>query len=56
MRLFNHKTANGTISPYRQSVDRQLHKAEDVVAAYPGAGLLLATLFGMLLGIWIKRT
>ena len=55
MRVFNDKTMNGMVSPYWQPIDRQLQKAEEVVASHPGAGLLLAALFGILFGIWIKR-
>jgi hypothetical protein len=55
MRVFNDRTMNGIVNPYRRSIDRQLRKAEGMVASHPGAELLLATLFGILVGIWIKR-
>lgn len=55
MRVFSDKTMNGTIRPYRRSIDQELQKVEEAVASHPGAGLLLAAIFGMLVGIWIKR-
>jgi len=48
MRVLTDKTLDRPIDP-------QLQKADEAVASHPGAGLLLAALFGILVGIWIKR-
>ena len=55
MQLFDDRTVNGSVQKYWQSVDRQLRRAEQEVAVHPAAGLLLAAMLGILLGIWIKR-
>jgi hypothetical protein len=56
MDVLNGKIINGAVDRYRQSIDRQLRRAEREVAVHPEAGLLLAAIFGVLLGIWVKRT
>ncbi len=56
MNVLNGKSMNLAIDRYRQSVDRQLQRAEREVAGHPEAGLLLAAIVGVLLGIWMKRT
>ena len=56
MNVLNGKTMNVAVHRYRQSVDRQLQRAEREVAGHPEAGLLLAAIVGILLGIWMKRT
>jgi len=55
MLLQDNRTKNGTVNRFWQSIDEQRQRAEKEVAAHPEAGLLLAAIFGLLLGIWIKR-
>ena len=55
MRVITEKIRNGRVNPYWRSIDQQLQKTEEAVASHPGVGLLLATIFGILIGIWIKR-
>ena len=55
MRAINGRTMNGTVNHIWQSFERQLDFAGREVAAHPEAGLLVAAVFGMLFGIWIKR-
>lgn len=55
MAVVNDKTMNGAVKDYRQPLDRQLRRVKEEVASHPGAGLLVGVIFGMLLGIWIKR-
>ncbi len=55
MRIFNGKARKETANRLRQSIDRRLRWAEREVASHPEAGLLLATIFGIFLGTWVKR-
>jgi hypothetical protein len=55
MRVFDDKASSGMVRHFRQSIDRQLQRAEEKVVSHPEAGVLLATIFGVLLGIWMKR-
>ena len=55
MQIVSDRTINGTVKPSWQSVDRQLRRAQREVALHPGMALIVATAFGIFLGIWIKR-
>ncbi len=55
MQMFSDRTVNGTFKPPWESIDRQLRRVEEEVTLHPGVALVVATIFGMLLGIWIKR-
>ena len=55
MHILNGRTMIGTIDHYWRIAERQLDFAEREVASRPEAGLLLAAVFGVLFGIWIKR-
>ena len=46
MHIFNDRTINGTVSEYRQAIERQRHWVEREVASHPEAGLLLARCSG----------
>ncbi len=55
MQIFSERTINGKLKPNWQSIDRQLRRAEREVTLHPGLALIAAAVFGMFLGIWIKR-
>ncbi len=46
---------NGAVALGWREVESQLQRAKQSVASHPGAGLVAAFLFGVFLGIWIKR-
>ncbi len=55
MEFLNGKAMNGMVDRYRDSIDGQMRRVEREVAAHPEAALLLAAMFGVFLGIWVKR-
>ncbi len=56
MSLFNDNRMNGTVRDYWQSIGEQVQRAERKIASHPEAGLLLATVAGLFMGIWVKRS
>jgi hypothetical protein len=56
MNEMHERTLNGPAGKDWPALDWSLRRAEREVVSHPGMGLLVAAIFGFLLGIWMKRT